>query len=197
MACPPNCHLCLSRNKETPVIDDSNCHCGPCTAMNEPLTLEGDIRYLKAHIETKNRQLAEKDGELAEAKLRIDIYREAWQDAERENNRLREENERLRGSVETTVDHLLAAETERNLLREKVDAYNEVDAQQVGELNDFRRENARLREENERLNTHKARYQEEILELESENDELATVLNSVRNTLIRASDDIYGKIMGD
>lgn len=66
----------------------------------EPLTLEGDIRYLKAHIETKNRQLAEKDGELAEAKLRIDIYREEWADTERENARLREENERLRKEIE-------------------------------------------------------------------------------------------------
>lgn len=66
----------------------------------EPLTLEGDIRYLKAHIETKNRQLAEKDAKLSEAKLRIDIYREAWQDAEQKVLNLLHENARLRKEIE-------------------------------------------------------------------------------------------------
>lgn len=134
------------------MIDDSNCHCGPCTAMNEPLTLEGDIRYLKAHIETKNRQLAEKDNALAEAKLRIDIYREAWSDAERESVRLREENEKLKQRSTEQNDWLVR----------------------------LQEENKKLREENERLNTHKARYQQEILQLEQEAETYRLALNKVR-----------------
>ena len=118
------------------IDDEENCHCGPCTAMNEPLTLEGDIRYLKAHIETKNRQLAEKDNALYDAEFRIRIYRDAVIDAENENNRLREENERL------------------TLYRTMID--------------DLSAQNRALRGQVDLLNTHKARYQEEILDLEKE-----------------------------
>lgn len=180
------CDDCADFFEETPVIDDSNCHCGPCTAMNEPLTLEGDIRYLKAHIKTKNRQLAEKDNALAEAKLRIDVYREAWQDAERESARLREENERLKRAVEISVE-----------------GHTQTDKKYV----ELAHENKKLREQNETLKTendkiyhincginhrvsvleqqaitlegHKARYQEEILQLEQEAETYRIALNRI------------------
>ena len=182
----PNCPFCYANKKETPVIDDSNCHCGPCTAMNEPLTLEGDIRYLKAHIETKNRQLAEKDNALYDAEFRIRIYRAAVIDAENENNRLREENEKLKRTIELSAKSDTLANTR---------------------LVELAHENKKLREQNETLKTendkiyhincginhrvsvleqqaitlegHKARYQEEILDLEKEAETYRLALHSI------------------
>jgi hypothetical protein len=91
--CSDKCYVDSEEKEYAAMIDDSNCHCQTCTVMNEPLTLEGDIRYLKAHIETKDRQLAD-------ANKRVEIYRDALIDAVRENAQLREENEWLRKEIE-------------------------------------------------------------------------------------------------
>ena len=90
------------------MTDDSNCHCQTCTVMNEPLTLEGDIRYLKAHIETKDRQLAD-------AMLRIEIYREAWLDAARESNKLREENKYYHSRITELEDTIMRSTEEKRI----------------------------------------------------------------------------------
>jgi len=82
------------------MTDDSNCQCQTCTTMNEPLTLEGDIRYLKTHIETKNRQLAD-------AQKSADVYREAWQYAEKYNVLLREDNKQNRARIVELEDALV------------------------------------------------------------------------------------------
>jgi chromosome segregation ATPase len=113
------------------MTDDSHCHCQTCTVMNEPLTLEGDIRYLKAHIETKDRQLAD-------AMLRINIYKEAWRDAEKNNTILRQkldemhqlamtrlndnmglsqENEKLQGALNNEIKHHAAKLDELDKLK--------------------------------------------------------------------------------
>lgn len=143
--------------KETAVTPDPVGCMNPdtCKFCNpEPLTLEGDIRYLKAHIETKDRQLAD-------ANKRAEIYREAWADAERENARLREENERLsdRSAMwygEAANHAEKVAELRKELADEK--AYHErtkiVSGDRLQLITDMER--------------HKARYQEEILELEKE-----------------------------
>jgi chromosome segregation ATPase len=68
--------------------------------MNEPLSLEGDIRYLKEHIITKDRQLAD-------AQLRVGIYREAWRDAAAENAELREENKKQHSRIRELEDTLV------------------------------------------------------------------------------------------
>lgn len=131
MSCPPNCplrHYPHTYEKETAVACDVPPICEDPTTCKwcnpEPLTLEGDIRYLKAHIETKDRQLAD-------ANKRVEIYREAMLDAAREGAILLEENERLRKEIAL-------------------------------------------------LNTHKARYQEEILQLEQEAETYRLALNKVR-----------------
>jgi len=149
------------------VIDDSNCHCGPCTAMNEPLTLEGDIRYLKAHIETKNRQLAD-------AEKRVDIYREAWRDAESAAIRLDKKNSQLLTRITELEDTIMRSAQEKRI----GGLGHNLGLQQENER--LKEENKKLREEIERLNTHKARYQEEILQLEQEAETYRIALNKVR-----------------
>lgn len=67
-------------------------------------------------------------------------------------------------------------------------------AREGGKLLD---ENARLRKELADAERRMKRYQEEILELERHNEELFAALNSVRNTLMRASDDIESLIRVD
>lgn len=136
------------------MIDDSNCHCPPCTTMNEPLTLEGDIRYLKAHIETKDRQLADAD-------LRINIYKEAWQDAEKANLRLRQEKD---------FQHDRIVELEDALVRLGADKPS------LGG-------NLGLQAKNDQLEA-------DILDLEKQNEHLLAVLNNVRNVLVRVSGEI-------
>lgn len=113
--------------KETAVTADSvNCTgddtCKWCNP--EPLTLEGDIRYLKAHIKTKDRQLAEKDAAIANAMNRGDIFREEWTKTEKElyeanieNARLREENERLQQHKRRYQEEILELEKEVMQLR--------------------------------------------------------------------------------
>jgi chromosome segregation ATPase len=94
------------------MFDDLNCHCGPCTTMNEPLTLEGDIRYLKAHIESKDRQLAD-------ANLRINIYKEGWQDAERAAAKLDEKNAQLLTRITELEDTVVRLTKDNGLLRKE------------------------------------------------------------------------------
>ena len=139
------------------MTDDSNCHCPPCTAMNEPLTLEGDIRYLKAHIETKDRQLAD-------ANLRIEIFREAWRDAEKNNVRLREEKDRQHVRITELVDTVMRLQ--------------EANKPSLGR-------NLGLQAKNDQ-------FEADILDLEKQNEHLLAALNNVRNVLIRVSDDIAG-----
>ena len=116
---------------------DPDCRCRLCTTMNEPLSLEGDIRYLKAHIETKDRQLAEKDNALYDAEFRIRIYRDAVIDAENENKRLREENERLkveleasRGQVRNQLGIILDLKKEVMMMRD-------IESDQIAEIIDL------------------------------------------------------------
>ena len=168
------------------IDDEENCHCGPCTAMNEPLTLEGDVRYLKAHIETKDRQLAEKDNALYDAEFRIRIYRDTVIDVENDNIRLREENERLT-LYRTMIDDLSA---QNRVLREEKDKLYNINCKSNNHV-------AELEQQVISLMGHKARYQQEILDLERHNEELFAALNSVRNTLMRAGDDIESLIRVD
>jgi chromosome segregation ATPase len=137
------------------MTDDSNCHCQTCTTMNEPLTLEGDIRYLKAHIETKDRQLAE-------ANLRINIYKEAWQDAEKYNVMLREDDKKNRARITELEDTVMRLQ--------------EANKPSLGR-------NLGLQAKNEQLEA-------DILDLEKQNEHLLAVLNNVRNVLIRVSGEI-------
>jgi hypothetical protein len=117
------------------MTDDSNCHCRTCTTMNEPLSLEGDIRYLKAHIESKDRQLAD-------ANLRIEIYREAWLDArasnkpslggnlglQQENERLKVELEASRGQIRNQLQIILDLRKEKEtLLNDRTSLMEETD----------------------------------------------------------------------
>lgn len=60
------------------------------------------------------------NNELAEAKLRIDIYREAWQDAEKETIKLREENERRHSRIVEQNDWLVRLQEENKKLREEL-----------------------------------------------------------------------------
>jgi chromosome segregation ATPase len=90
------------------MTDDSNCHCPICTTMNEPLSLEGDIRYLKAHIETKDRQLAD-------AQLRINIYKEAWQHAAAQNAELREEKKKQHARISELEDTIMRLGEEKRI----------------------------------------------------------------------------------
>jgi chromosome segregation ATPase len=137
------------------MTDDSNCHCPPCTAMNEPLTLEGDIRYLKAHIETKDRQLAD-------AQLRIDIYKEAWQDAEKDNVKLRQQNDKQHDRIVELNDTVMRLQ--------------EASKPSLGR-------NLGLQAENERL-------KEDILDLEKQIDDLKSVMNSIRDWLKKSINHI-------
>jgi chromosome segregation ATPase len=130
--------------------------------MNEPLSLEGDIRYLKAHLETKDRQLA--DGE-----ARLSVYRTVIEDYTAQMGILRRENNFYHTRI-TELEDTCMRSTEHNRL---------------------------LREEIALLNTHKKRYQEEILDLEANNEELFAALNNVRNIITRAADDIEGLIRVD
>ena len=111
--CSDKCMIDTEEKERAAMTDDSNCHCQTCTAMNEPLTLEGDIRYLKAHIESKDRQLAD-------ANLNIGIYREAWADAERAAARLEEKNVRLHDRNVELTDTVLRSREEIRLLREEI-----------------------------------------------------------------------------
>jgi hypothetical protein len=111
--CSDKCMIDTEEKERAAMIDDSNCHCPPCTAMNEPLSLEGDIRYLKAHIETKDRQLAE-------ANLRIDIYKEAWQDAEKNNTHLRQKLDEMHQLAMTRLNDNMGLAQENEKLREQI-----------------------------------------------------------------------------
>jgi chromosome segregation ATPase len=144
------------------MTDDSNCHCQTCTTMNEPLTLEGDIRYLKAHIETKDRQLAD-------AQLRINIYKEAWQDAEKYNVMLREDDKKNRARITELEDTVLRLQ--------------QANKPSLGG-------NLGLQAENDKLEA-------DILDLEKQNEHLLAALNNVRNVLIRVSGEIEGLVQVD
>jgi hypothetical protein len=108
------------------MTDDSNCHCQTCTAMNEPLSLEGDIRYLKEHIITKDRQLAD-------ANLQIEIYREAWLDAKASNK------PSLGGNLGLAQDN--------TLLRQKLDEMHQLAMTRLNDNMGLSQENEKLREE--------------------------------------------------
>jgi chromosome segregation ATPase len=144
------CDNCNDPSEETPVTDDSNCHCGPCTAMNEPLTLEGDIRYLKAHIETKDRQLAD-------AEKRVDIYKGAWRDAESAALRLDEKNAQLLtriteledalvrlGADKPSLGHNLGLQQENERLKVELEASRGQVRNQLGIILDLRKEKETL-----------------------------------------------------
>jgi chromosome segregation ATPase len=124
------------------MTDDSNCHCQTCTVMNEPLTLEGDIRYLKAHIESKDRQLAD-------AELRIDIYHEAWQDAEKNNLRLRQEKDFQHDRIVELNDTAMRLTEDNRLLREE-------------QLKPSLGHNLGLQQENERLTAERDAAEAEV-----------------------------------
>lgn len=105
-------------SKETAVACDVPPICEDPTTCKfcnpEPLTLEGDIRYLKAHIETKDRQLAD-------ANKRVEIYRESWADAEREVARLREELKLAQGHKARYQEEILQLEQEAETYRLALD----------------------------------------------------------------------------
>ena len=104
-----------------------------------------------------------------EDKLRINIYKEVWQDTERENAKLREEKAKQHTRIVEVNDTCMRLTEENRLLR--------------GEI--------------ELLKCHKEQYKADIIDLEQHNEKLFAALNSVRNTLQRASNDIEGLIRVD
>lgn len=106
---------------------------------------------------------------ISDSELRARIYREAMIDAENENIRLREENEKLK----TENDKLC------NINRRSNNHVAELEQQVIS------------------LMGHKARYQQEITDIEADYEKLFKTLQGLRNTLQRCSDDIYSAIMVD
>jgi len=152
------------------MTDDSNCHCPTCTTMNEPLSLEGDIRYLKAHIETKDRQLAD-------AQLRINIYKEAWADTERENAKLREEKAKK---------HMRITELEDTIMRS-------TEEKRIGGLGHnlgLSQENDRLKAELEASRGQVRNQLKIILDLRKEKE----ILIGDRTSLMEEADGLYDKL---
>jgi len=152
--------------------------------MNEPLSLEGDIRYLKEHIVTKDRQLAEKDNALYDAEFRIRIYHDAVIDEENESKRLREENKHYHSRITELEDTIMRLGEEKRIsglghnlgltqdnthLRQKLDEMHQL---AMTRLND----NMGLAQENEKL-------REQILDLEQSNRDLKNVMNNIRHWL--------------
>jgi chromosome segregation ATPase len=105
--------------------------------MNEPLTLEGDIRYLKEHIVTKDRQLAE-------ANLRIDIYKETWQDAEKDNTRLRQKLDEMHQLAMTRLNDNMGLAQENERLKVELEASRGQIRNQLGIILDLRKEKETL-----------------------------------------------------
>ena len=161
----------------------------------EPLTLEGDIRYLKAHIETKDRQLAD-------AEKRIDIYREAWADAEKAAIRLDEKNSQLLTRITELEDAIMRLGEEKRIgglgynlglqqeierlkraVEISVDGHTQTDKKYV----ELAHENKKLREENERL--------KRTIELSAKSDTLANTrlieLAKQNETLKTENDKLY------
>ena len=152
------------------MTDDSNCHCPPCTAMNEPLPLEGDIRYLKAHIETKDRQLAD-------AQLRINIYKEAWQDAEKYNVMLREENKNQYSRIRELDDAIMRLGEEKRISG-------------LGHNLGLQQENERLKAELEASRGQIRNQLQIILDLRKEKE---TLVND-RTSLVEEANELYEKL---
>ena len=152
------------------MTDDSNCRCRLCTTMNEPLSLEGDIRYLKEHIITKNRQLAD-------AEKRVDIYKVAWRDSESAALRLDEKNAQLLTRITELEDTIMRLGEEKR----------------IGGLG----HNLGLQQENERLKVEleasrgQVRNQFQIIrDLRKEKE---TLVND-RTSLVGEVDELYAKL---
>jgi chromosome segregation ATPase len=152
------------------MTDNSNCHCQTCTAMNEPLSLEGDIRYLKAHIETKDRQLAD-------AKLRINIYKEAWQDAEKYNVMLREDDKKNRARITELEDTIMRSTEEKRIGG-------------LGHNLGLAQENERLKAELEASRGQIRNQLQIILDLRKEKE----ILIGDRTSLLEEADELYEKL---
>jgi hypothetical protein len=127
--------------------------------MNEPLTLEGDIRYLKAHIETKDRQLAD-------AQLRINIYKEAWQDTERDNVRLRQQNDKQHDRITELEDTIMRSTEEKRIGG-------------LGHNLGLAQENERLKAEIERLKNDRTSLVEEANELYEKLGRIETIIDEI------------------
>ena len=192
MSCPEgfrNC-ACTGPTSEEKPVDIWEEIKRDAVPTDDQLTLEGDIRYLTAHIETKNRQLAD-------AQLRIDIYKESWQDAERDNTKLREKNDK---------QHSRISELEFDLVRLQQDAM-----QRRNDNMGLGCENQQLREE---LADLKRAYDnvgegladefiksraltEKVAKLQHElgfaNDRIRA-LTSDRTSLVEEANELYGKL---
>jgi chromosome segregation ATPase len=137
--------------------------------MNEPLTLEGDIRYLKAHIETKNRQLAD-------AQKRVDIYKEAWRDAEKYNTTLREDAKKSCARIVELEDALVRLGADKPSL---------------GHNLGLQQENERLKVELEASRGQIRNQLQIIRDLRKEKETLV----SDRTSLMEEADGVYDKLV--
>jgi chromosome segregation ATPase len=152
------------------MTDDSNCHCPTCTTMNEPLSLEGDIRYLKAHIETKDRQLAD-------AEASMGVYRTVIEDYTAQMRILRKENKYYHSRITELGDTIMRSTEEKR----------------IGGLG----HNLGLQQENERLKVELEASQGQIrnqlqiiLDLRKEK---VTLVND-RTSLIEEVNELYEKL---
>ena len=152
------------------MTDDSNCHCQTCTAMNEPLTLEGDIRYLKEHIVTKDRQLAD-------ANKRIEIYREAWLDAAAETTELRVEKNHQHSRIRELEDTIMRLGEEKRISG-------------LGHNLGLQQENERLKVELEASRGQVRNQLQIILDLRKEKE----ILIGDRTSLVEEANELYEKL---
>jgi hypothetical protein len=149
---------------------DPDCRCRLCTTMNEPLSLEGDIRYLKEHIITKDRQLAD-------AQLRINIYKEAWQDAEKYNVMLREDDKKNRARISELEDTIMRLGEEKKIGG-------------LGHNLGLAQENERLKVELEASRGQVRNQLQIILDLRKEKE----ILIGDRTSLMEEADGLYDKL---
>ena len=133
------------------------------------------------------------NNELSEAKLRIDIYREAWQDAEKETIKLREENERRHSRIVEQNDWLVRLQEENKKLREEnerlklaveisVEGHTQTDAklaQTDAKLVELAHENKKLREEKETLANDRASLVGEANELYEAIGRISGIVNEI------------------
>ena len=124
------------------------------------------------------------NNELSEAKLRVDIYREAWQDAEKETIKLREENERRHSRIVEQNDWLVRLQEENKKLREEnerlkraveisVEGHTQTDKKYV----ELAHENKKLREENNKLGRMVSGNGQHLIKLVKRIEDATAILN--------------------
>jgi len=139
----------------------------------------------------------QKNAIIADAEKRVDIYKEAWRDAEKDNTHLRQKLDEVHQLAMTRLNDNMGLAQENAKLREELQKvkndyealhkdYQATIGQQFSYELQINSCNLRMK-----------RYQEEILDIEKHNEELFAALNNVRNIITRAADGIEGLIRVD